>query len=85
MSSVRWWQRGWSEALVGGVAYKGQNRAGQWMEQQRTEAQKYTQRETSMQTITEMGFWEHLGLGWEEHEIHLSLLVSGVKDLVEIW
>lgn len=54
---------------------------GQWMEQQRTEAQKYTQRETSMQTITEMGFWEHLGLGWRSMEIHLSLLVSGVKDL----
>lgn len=54
---------------------------GQWMEQQWTEAQKYTQRETSMQTITEMGFWEHLGLGWRGMGIHLSLLVSGVKDL----
>ena len=28
VSSVRWWQRGWSEALVGGMAHKGQNRAG---------------------------------------------------------
>lgn len=66
----------WVEWLI-----KDKIEPGQWMEQQWTEAQKYTQRETSMQTITEMGFWEHLGLGWRGMGIHLSLLVSGVKDL----
>lgn len=55
---------------------KDKTEQGQWME-----AQKYTGRETSMQTVTEMGFWEHLGLRWGALGDTLEFADLGVKDL----
>ena len=76
MSSVLWWQRGWSEARWVEWLRKDKIEQRQWME-----AQKYTRRETSVEIVTEMGFWEHLGLGWGALGDTLEFADLGVKDI----